>query len=68
MQLLGAKPAEDIRPGDVIEGISGPVRITERALRDRADMPPLVMLRAENWESFRFEPGFDVPFYGPDAP
>lgn len=61
--VAGAKPAEDLKVGDVVDGISGPVRITDRRLRDRADMAPLVMLRAEDGQQFRFEPGHDVPFY-----
>lgn len=67
MSPVGAKPAEDIEVGDVIDGMTGPVRVTSRSLRARSGMPALVLLEGENWEQFRFEPGFDVPFYRPET-
>lgn len=66
LRLQGYLTVEKIAPGDVVDGICGRVKVLERELRPRADMAPLVILRAEDGQRLRFEPGFTIAVYGPE--
>lgn len=66
LYLQGYLNAEKLAPGDVVDGVVGRVEILEKTLRPRSDMAPLVILRAEDGQGLRFEPGFPVAVYGPE--
>lgn len=64
--LQGHKPAEDLEPGDVTDGIVGRTVVASKTLRPRPDMAPLVMLTCTDGQWLRYEPGFPVAVYGPE--
>lgn len=64
LHLQGHLPAEELPVGTVVDGVVDRVRVLGRELRERKDMPPLVMLQCEHGERLRFEPTFPVAYYG----